>query len=624
MSEITVLFLIIAVVIVLFVSEKVPVVLVALGTALALYFTGILDLSQALGGLGDSTTIFIASLFVVSAGLEVTGVTAWAGQLLISKAGDSRVRQIVLIMLLCSLLTALISLNGSVAALLPVVVVMAVQLKRPPSQLLMPMVFASHAGSILALTGSPVNVLVSEAAAGAGTGYFGFFEFTIAGIPLLFGTMVILVLLGPRLLPSRGGASMPADLTQHARTLVEQYRLDSGLFQLRLRPSSPLIGTAPGGLDLGAYPGLNLIGLQAGATGRPLTRQAFAAGDTIIVKGDAEVAASLANMQHLAFGSDEREGNITDMLFNRSSGLAEVVIPPRSALIGREVFPGMVTESGDLLILAVQRNGENLPPGKAQLAAGDSLLLQGTWSALDKRLADPEVLVVDSPDLVRRQAVPMGAGAKSAITILADGPGAGDRRRALGDRRLVVRGRDGAAARPDRRPGLPVGQLDHGDSRRRNDAAIGGDGANRRGPANGRPSGGDRRRGGPLCIARGPVPVDRDPRTADQQHCHRADHHSNRRRRRARARGLAATGVDDRMRGGSRFVPDARCNTREPDDHGPGRLQVRRLLEAGSGLHGVVLRRCGVHRSARLEALARRARGRTRHLWAPRQTCSIA
>lgn len=418
MSEITVLFLIIAVVIVLFVSEKVPVVLVALGTALALYFTGILDLSQALGGLGDSTTIFIASLFVVSAGLEVTGVTAWAGQLLISKAGDSRVRQIVLIMLLCSLLTALISLNGSVAALLPVVVVMAVQLKRPPSQLLMPMVFASHAGSILALTGSPVNVLVSEAAAGAGTGYFGFFEFTIAGIPLLFGTMVILVLLGPRLLPSRGGASMPADLTQHARTLVEQYRLDSGLFQLRLRPSSPLIGTAPGGLDLGAYPGLNLIGLQAGATGRPLTRQAFAAGDTIIVKGDAEVAASLANMQHLAFGSDEREGNITDMLFNRSSGLAEVVIPPRSALIGREVFPGMVTESGDLLILAVQRNGENLPPGKAQLAAGDSLLLQGTWSALDKRLADPEVLVVDSPDLVRRQAVPMGAGAKSAITIL--------------------------------------------------------------------------------------------------------------------------------------------------------------------------------------------------------------
>jgi di/tricarboxylate transporter len=46
------------------------------------------------------------------------------------------------------------------------------------------------------------------------------------------------------------------------------------------------------------------------------------------------------------------------------------------------------------------------------------MLLQGTWTALDKHLADPEVLVVDSPDLVRRQAVPMGRGAKAAIAIL--------------------------------------------------------------------------------------------------------------------------------------------------------------------------------------------------------------
>ena len=203
MSDITILFTILAVVIVLFVTEKIPVVLVALGTALALYFTGILNLGQALGGLGDASTIFIASLFVVSAGLEITGVTAWAGQLLIAKSGESRVRQLVLIMLPVPLLTGLISLNGAVAALLPVVVVMAVRLKRSPSQLLMPLVFSAHAGSILALTGSPVNVLVSEAAEDAGTGYFGFFEFSIVGVPLLVGTMVILVVLGKHLLPNR-------------------------------------------------------------------------------------------------------------------------------------------------------------------------------------------------------------------------------------------------------------------------------------------------------------------------------------------------------------------------------------------------------------------------------------
>jgi di/tricarboxylate transporter len=116
--------LIIATAIILFVWNRLPVIIVAMGVALALYATGVLTL--ALAGLGDPSVIFIASLFVVSAGLEMAGITAWAGQLLIAEAGaDSRARLFILTMLLVSLLTALISLNGAVAALLPVVVVMA-------------------------------------------------------------------------------------------------------------------------------------------------------------------------------------------------------------------------------------------------------------------------------------------------------------------------------------------------------------------------------------------------------------------------------------------------------------------------------------------------------------------
>ena len=77
---------------------------------------------------------------------------------------------------MCAVLTALISVNGAVAALLPVVVVLAVRLSRPPSQLLMPLVFAGHAGSMLALTGTPVNVLVSEAVVDAGRGALRLFR----------------------------------------------------------------------------------------------------------------------------------------------------------------------------------------------------------------------------------------------------------------------------------------------------------------------------------------------------------------------------------------------------------------------------------------------------------------
>jgi Na+/H+ antiporter NhaD/arsenite permease-like protein len=168
MTDAAISFAILAIVVVLFVSGRVPVGIVALFAAISLWATGVLDLTQALAGFGDSTVIFIATLFVVSEGLDASGVTAWAGQLLLRGAGAGRVRLIVLTMLLVAALTALISVNGAVAALLPVVVVLAVRTKRLPSELMIPLIFGAHVGSMLALTGTPVNVIVNDAALDAG------------------------------------------------------------------------------------------------------------------------------------------------------------------------------------------------------------------------------------------------------------------------------------------------------------------------------------------------------------------------------------------------------------------------------------------------------------------------
>ena len=336
MSDSTICFVILAVTVVVFVWDYLPVAIVAMGVALSLWATGVLDLDQALAGFGDPAVLFIAALFVVSEALDATGVTAWAGQELINRSGDSRPRLIIFTMLSVALLTALISVNGAVAALLPVVVVMAIRLGRSTSQLLLPLAFAAHAGSLLVLTGTPVNVIVSEAAGNAGVGEFGYFEFALVGVPLLIGTIAIVVLLGERLLPHRSPRVLPPDFSDHARTLAEQYEIE-----------------------------------------------------------------------HTA-----------DTLLTRQKGVAEVVIPPRSSAIGETVFPGMITDSGDLVVLAVQRKGEELGQGETVLAAGDTLLLRGTWAALDENLDDPSVLVVDSPDLVRRQAVPLGPGAKRSLAVL--------------------------------------------------------------------------------------------------------------------------------------------------------------------------------------------------------------
>lgn len=424
MSPITSIAIVIALAVFLFILNKLPVVIVAMATALALWATQVLTLNQALGGFGDPAVIFIACLFIVSAGLETTGVTAWAGQLLIRGAGqESRTRLLLLTMSLVAVLTAMISVNGAVAALLPVVVVMAVRLKRKSSQLLMPLVFSAHAGSMLALTGTPVNVLVSEAGSDAGVGGFGYFEFALVGLPLLAGTMAIIVLFGERLLPQRNGAKMPADLSRHARTLVEQYGLADGIFQLRMRATSPYVGLSATEIDLSAFPDVHIVAFQEGESGAPF-RRPLRDGDHMLVRGTADAAALLAAKMHLSFREGTIAGHGEETLFNRRSGLAEVVIPPRSGLIGQTVFPGMVTDSGDLIVLAVQRAGAEIGAdgpkagGRVALRAGDTLLLQGTWKALDVHLSDPDVLVVNSPELVRRQAVPLGPGAYQAIAIL--------------------------------------------------------------------------------------------------------------------------------------------------------------------------------------------------------------
>jgi di/tricarboxylate transporter len=332
-SNETITFLVLGAVVVVFILDRFPVAVVAVGTALTLWATGVLPLNTALSGFGDPAVVFIAALFVVSESLDATGVTAWAGQLLIASVGESRARLLTLTILLVAVVTALISVNGAVAALLPVMVVTAVRLKRPASQLLLPLAFGAHAGSLLALTGSPVNVVASEYAKDAGVGSFGYFSFAVAGLPLVAGTIVIVVLFGERLLPHRRAKAISKDFSDHARVLMDEYGL--------------------------------------------------AAAD-----------------------------------LSRTSGLAEVVIPPRSQLVGDTVFPGMVTESGDLLVVAVTRRGDKLA-GETVLAVGDTLLLEGTWGALEEHLDDPDVLVVDDPDLVRRQAVPLGPGAKRTLVILA-------------------------------------------------------------------------------------------------------------------------------------------------------------------------------------------------------------
>nr|WP_306255025.1 SLC13 family permease [Ornithinimicrobium cryptoxanthini] len=319
----------------LFIWDQLPVSVVALLVPLLLWSGGVLELDDALAGFGDPTILFIAGLFVVSTALEATGVTAWVGNLAIRVAGESPSRLMVTVLLLVALVTALLTPNGSIAALTPVVVALAVRAGRSPSQLLLPAAFSAHAGSLLMLTGTPVTVVIADYLESVTGNRLGLFAIALAGVPLVLTTILLVVLLGSRLVPERAPRTALRDFGSHGETLGVHYALAG--------ESGPLMG--------------------------------------------------------------------------RDGGVGEFMIPPRSPVIGSEVYRGMITESGELVVAAVHRKGHDVQE-RIRLAAGDSLLLQGSWQALEEAARTPDLLAVDDPTAVRRQAVPFGPGATKAVIVL--------------------------------------------------------------------------------------------------------------------------------------------------------------------------------------------------------------
>ncbi|WP_350275017.1 SLC13 family permease [Kribbella sp. HUAS MG21] len=414
MDDGTLSLVILGLTVAVFVWNRLPVDVVALLAAVALWATGVLGFTEVLAGFGDPVVIFIAALFVVSEGIDSTGVTAWAGQAIVRYAGTTRTRLLIAVTGLCAVLSALITLNGAVAALLPLVVMLAVRIGEPPSRMLMPLTFAGSAGSLLMLTGTPVNIIVSEAAADAGEGGFAFFSFALVGVPLVVGTIAVSVLLGPRLLPAARPAHPAVDLALHAETLDVHYALADGFYRLRVRKLSPLVGRGVRDLDLTPYPGVSIVGVQDG-DGQYRVDAALAVDDVLVVTGPTEQVRRLTADTRLTVSTTPAGA---DDLIGREAGVVEAVVPPRSSLVGETVFPGM-HRGPDLVIVAVQRMGKDRGNKPTQLAEGDALLVHGAWSALDELTRDRDVLLVDSPELVRRQAVPWGPKASTAVAILA-------------------------------------------------------------------------------------------------------------------------------------------------------------------------------------------------------------
>ena len=170
-------FCVILAALVLFALEPVPVDITAIGVLVALLLveplsavavdvglladplvvlsdpeTGESATTRGLSGFASAATLTVLAMFILSDGVQRTGVVQILGNKVAALTGDSETRQLGAVIGLVSPISGFINNTAAVAILLPMVTDVAHKGKISPSKLLIPLSYASMFGGMLLST----------------------------------------------------------------------------------------------------------------------------------------------------------------------------------------------------------------------------------------------------------------------------------------------------------------------------------------------------------------------------------------------------------------------------------------------------------------------------------------
>jgi di/tricarboxylate transporter len=442
-------FVVLGVAIIFFIFGRLRSDVVALLSLLTLFLAGIITLDQALSGFGNSTVIMIAALFIVGEGLSRTGVTAWLGERMLRLAGNNKLRLLVVMMAGTAVLSAFISNTGTVATLMPAVTSAAWHIGSVPSKFLMPLAFAANSGGLLTLTGTPPNIIVNEILLGAGLEGFGYFEFALIGLPLLIAAILYMTLVGRRMLPVRKAEERPADLTESVGELARDYTLEGSLYWLRVRYGSALVGRTLAQAALGRDYNVSVLRIEHlhRPNGHQLDRaerrrlrvresleklqpdhvDTVPGADTVIQSDDVLLVNGIQEaiervMIRFNVGvqrASSADEELTDLLLSHEVGVAEVLLTPRSAYIGRTLSEGHFAKKFNVQVLSIRRQDKEVKRRLTRMRFGDALLVRGKWEDIELfRNESRNFVVVGSPESMARQVVELSPQAVIAALTL--------------------------------------------------------------------------------------------------------------------------------------------------------------------------------------------------------------
>ncbi|HHP7235378.1 MAG TPA: SLC13 family permease [Desulfobacterales bacterium] len=379
--EIALVFFILAVSVILLVSEWIPMEVTALLVLGTLAITGLVTPIESLSGFSSPAVVTVWAVFILSGGLTQTGVANIIGRYVRKMAGTRESVMIAVIMISAGVMSALMN-NVAVAALmLPVVMDLARHTGTAPSRLLMPLAYGSLLGGLTTQIGTPPNILVTDALRNSGMEPFTFFDFTPVGLVIMAAGVAYMVLVGRHLLPRKDVARESSQ--RRSRDWKSGYELGERLFYVRVPKDSILIGKTLTQLRLRSTLGMNVIGITRGdrtllAPGPADTLQP---GDRLTVEGRLADLREVRNWSELAM---EAPAVDVDSVTAGDLGLAEVVLREASKYSGKTLVDLDFRNRFQAIVLAVA-NGNGIRRTNLQdvtLRGGDRLLIQGRPEAL--------------------------------------------------------------------------------------------------------------------------------------------------------------------------------------------------------------------------------------------------
>ena len=375
-ADVIIVLAIVAVAVVLFVTEWVRYDGVALMVLLSLAISGVIPMARAIEGFANPAVVTIAAVLVLSGGLYKTGVANVVGAQVLRLAGDSQVRVTALLMLTSGLMSGVMNNTAAVALLIPVVIEISRRLGMRPSRLLIPLSFAALLGGMTTLIGTGPNILLSSILERMGQGGFGFFAFTPVGATALTLGVLYVVLAGRHFLPDR---STGDDEGGDEIDLTGRYELAESLLTLRIPSDSALDGCSLVEARLGQALGYDLLAVRRKGhlVLAPERDFRLRSDDVLIVEGRIEALERLRAWGHLV---RHRESNdALGRLVRDSTVLAEVEIAEKSDLVDSTVRSIDFRNRFQAHVVAIRRGGQVLSGSfqTVRLEAGDALLLLG-------------------------------------------------------------------------------------------------------------------------------------------------------------------------------------------------------------------------------------------------------